>query len=926
MNAVGAVSQDALLAAGLLGDLVLAAATEDQMYRALCGLASPSLLWGRLGEDAPLPEPREAWAAHLPLWHPVPLPSPEATARLAAAWRRLVAGQHHAVDAVRAEVDSPEDAALLARLEPVTGGLVSPVIAQVGLRFGWRWPLRIGVFGPSAAAWVNQINGHRHAGEQFLATEGSGEDGELEIGIIDGDAYEAANPQRWWQSLQAVGGAAAIVIAGSSPAEALLDRVRGASRIAVAIPQHDVSWWESVYADLAHDRPLDLALRRNIPGSLICGLGRVLDLTAVAHWGLEVSRRDPQFADLASLIRAATFDEEKRGARALVHHAGGQAVTEFHGAAAPTAALPSKDGEPVGSDGEPPSRDLQPASPPTSPPPEPPPIAEARRVQACIRHGQELRDTFVAGEPNVIRCWIGLPEAGAPTSDAPIPGRELPAGGIELTAELRWQGRPASGVLHLPRDRSARSDDCDLTLEVPADVRDVVAEIMFRYRGRCFESVELHAAALPVGVAPADKDRLRIRVQLSRRDVDALSDSQPCDSTLVFGRGNLGVYDGSGGRTYHLDTPAKVRDWLSNQLFATQQSLVRRRADTEGGLPVLNVEDDEVRVLIRDLARYGAGLFNQLDRREPGERFQVLSLDPDAIVPVEFVYDRGNPDEDAVLCQGWARLADLPEDAEECPACGKAPGIPPLHAKVVCPLGFWSIRKVIERFDSDMAAGGSTARPERRDLRPITSAVFACSSSVLETDREAAWATIRNQVPGAVRVENWDEWAAAVGDHPALLIALAHHGEDGFEDYLQIGPETLDADLGRLRRGMIGPEYVNPDRRDPGPILLLLGCRTGVESELGYVQLVREFEKLNASIVLGTHDQILGRHAAPVAAELVAELVAVHGAGADFGSIMRRLRRRMLGRGYLMAFGLVALGDAEWRLTPAPEPRGVPAT
>ena len=31
---------------------------------------------------------------------------------------------------------------------------------------------------------------------------------------------------------------------------------------------------------------------------------------------------------------------------------------------------------------------------------------------------------------------------------------------------------------------------------------------------------------------------------------------------------------------------------------------------------------------------------------------------------------------------------------------------------------------------------------------------------------------------------------------------------------------------------------------------------------------------------------------------------------------MLRVRRRMLARGYLMAMCLVALGDAEWRLTP----------
>ncbi len=86
------------------------------------------------------------------------------------------------------------------------------------------------------------------------------------------------------------------------------------------------------------------------------------------------------------------------------------------------------------------------------------------------------------------------------------------------------------------------------------------------------------------------------------------------------------------------------------------------------------------------------------------------------------------------------------------------------------------------------------------------------------------------------------------------------------------------------------------------------------------MQLVREFQKLKTAIVLGTLAQILGRHAAPLARELVTQLLEVNDPDADFGTLMRRVRRRMLARGYLLALCLVALGDAEWRLTPASRP------
>lgn len=570
-------------------------------------------------------------------------------------------------------------------------------------------------------------------------------------------------------------------------------------------------------------------------------------------------------------------------------------------------------------------------------PPEEPPIpptsgevTEARRVRAELWHGGSVRRTFVAGATNAIRCWIGLPASDdAATADRVIPAIALPPQGIDLSVELRWAGEPASDTIHLPADRTASSTACDLHLDVPEGATEVVAELMFRYRGRCFEAVAVQASALPVGQPESPEDSaLSLRTRLEHRRVIALPDAEPCTATLVFGAGGtrLGTYLGGGGRTYELPTPARARDALSAQLFAAQQSLVRRSADVRDGRQVLNTGDEDVRVLIRDLARFGAGLFTQLRQQglsDPGSRLQVLTLDPESLVPLEFVYDRGNPDSGARLCAGWAELADLPADASECPACGPPPDEPPLHTAVVCPLGFWSLSRVIERLDPTIAEGGSMPLPGRRSLPAIASVVFACTNQVPEEDQAAAWEAIRAHVPDAVLAHDWDEWSRDLGARPTLLVALAHHGEGDFEDYLEIGAAGLPPDVAHLRRSQLGPAYVNPDGHDPGPILLLLGCRTGVESDLGYVELVREFERYRASIVLGTQDRILGRHAGPLAAELVSELTSVT-EPADFGSVLRRVRRRMLGRGLLLGFGLVALGDAAWRLSPTTP--DIPAT
>jgi hypothetical protein len=205
----------------------------------------------------------------------------------------------------------------------------------------------------------------------------------------------------------------------------------------------------------------------------------------------------------------------------------------------------------------------------------------------------------------------------------------------------------------------------------------------------------------------------------------------------------------------------------------------------------------------------------------------------------------------------------------------------------------------------------------RRSLPALDGTVFASSHRVPEAERQGTWRALQESFRDkAVLAENWELWKEAVKKQPPLLLVLPHHDVSAALDYLQIGEEGLAPQLGHLSRGQLTELYVNPQRRDPGPIVLLLGCRTAARIEGGYVQIARRFQKLHTSIVLGTLAEILGRHAAPLARELVGQLVGIDDPQADFGSVMRRVRRRMLARGYLMALCLIALGDAQWRLTP----------
>lgn len=549
--------------------------------------------------------------------------------------------------------------------------------------------------------------------------------------------------------------------------------------------------------------------------------------------------------------------------------------------------------------------------------------ADQRRVNALIIVDGLARLRFVAGHRQIIRCWIGLPQAQAAVADAPIPTVDIPDEGLALSVELCWQGQGAAGLIHLPARRSARSEDCDLPIEVPDGIDELEAELLFRFKGKVFEAVRLRAAVEREGAAActdAGAD-LQLAVQFGQRAVIELPERGAFDATITFGSAEMRVFAGKGGKIFDLGSTSALVRLLNDKLFLKDVSLVRRRSQqgVDERDAVLDADDPDVLELFCDLARHGATLYQDLRSQgfvDPGERLQLVNHDPRRYVPLEFVYDRGFPRRGARLCAGWQAV--LAGEAVRCPACdtSEAAAAAGGRSDTICPLGFWSIRKVIERTDPARLQDLSTPTAPRRRLRALDAALCASSDKVPEDHRAELGATLAAAIPAATVVSDWAQWEAAVArDAPPLLILLAHHDLDDGLDYLEIGSEALDEELKWRFRPELNEHLINPPPVEPGPIVLLLGCLTAADNpEMGYSGLANTFSAFRAGVVLGTLAKILGRHAAPLASELVSELLAVDMPDADFGTVMRRVRRRMLGRGYLMALSLVSLGDAEWHL------------
>ncbi|MEX2481509.1 MAG: hypothetical protein WD928_11690 [Gammaproteobacteria bacterium] len=554
--------------------------------------------------------------------------------------------------------------------------------------------------------------------------------------------------------------------------------------------------------------------------------------------------------------------------------------------------------------------------------PEAPPAEPLERiVQAAILHERKRRLTFVAGARNELICWIGpddesdtRPKAG---SETPVREDALPAEGLELDVVLTYEGQSQTARILLPKDPRLRSADCILPLDIPADEEHIIAEVAFLHGGRAFEIVRIDAPVLEPGAEAHGGRELRVRSQVQRREDIELTDREPVDGVAIASDGGITVFGPRGAGRYTLQHAARAIAWLNQEMFATEKSLVRRRVK-EGAEPVLDVNDPDTLALFRDLAIHGNKLYKELLHEgfeDPGEHIQLFNMEPTAYVPLEFIYDRGHPVAGAGFCEGWEEA--LTGDDPQCGVCKPAAELTAEERDAmptICPLGFWSLQKVIERHDSPpQGNGGNVARPVDGGavLPPITSSLFACSHRVDESDRDTTFGVLRDSFSHADLVEDWDTWRDRIqNDAPGLIVALPHHSVISAMDALEIGENSV------LLQDRLSELYVTRLTSGPGPVVVMFGCETQVQAEMGYVGFARDFARHRAAIVIGTLAKVLGRHAAPVAQALVQELSRID-EPARLGIIMRRLRRRMLAHGYLMALCLVALGDGDWRLTPA---------
>jgi hypothetical protein len=488
--------------------------------------------------------------------------------------------------------------------------------------------------------------------------------------------------------------------------------------------------------------------------------------------------------------------------------------------------------------------------------------------------------------------WTAVPEA--------LPEQALERG---IPHELRivltlpsLQDEPAAVTVTLPAD--GRSTVARFPLDLPPNFSWIEGRAVILHRGRVLQTVRVVIAPfaslylLPETTPRPGFDDLEQRGEFGAAFiVNHTPAGMP--GTTVIPHDGVPVYLPAGW------------DTAANALQQSLQLLVLN--ELEGGVAFTQA--------VYGLALQGDLLRREIDRdqRLSGQDLppmQVVAARPDAWLPLELVYDGPIPEDDALaptMCQhALERLRD------------DRPGIcdGPHATNTVCLLGFWGLRTVIERqaFDPAAATGHWDWRldpptPGNARLDRPAAAVFAAHRKADVVSKTASSGVVEalDQLGFTdARVYKWADWCARVEDErPGLLVALAH------TDWFAPSIPLLAIEDDRLKLNSIAAKHVSDGTGNP--VVLLLGCSTA-NVAVPFQGVAAAFRTAGAPVVVATLANVYGRYAGPAAAAAIEQFANAAGEDVDVGTVMLRLRRRLMAQGLPIGLGLLAYGDAEWRL------------
>ena len=508
-----------------------------------------------------------------------------------------------------------------------------------------------------------------------------------------------------------------------------------------------------------------------------------------------------------------------------------------------------------------------------------------------------------------IAVFIDAPRDGSVVADYEFPDKFSDhEEGHLLTvvfSEPRLLAEPLVETLYLPR--AGASTEALFDIETGPDFKVLEARITVLYENRILQTSLLRAGA---GESPTLRVEMNVRPGLR-----GLDQQRRFDAAILLNHTEDGEPRATAGAGYNFAT-------------FSLQGLDKTIEQVEGRINSTLWADDEYKTLeaqgsmelVRFLARRGATLYREFlryapdpDRLQKATHIQIVAREHASRLPIEFFYARTPPLPNAYLCSNWRQALDTSTCAENCKD----------DESIICPRGFWCLSRVIEwhRFDVKMANQTEGRAFALRDVQPgerekslpvLSSAVMGASANVDKVVKDSVQIVrdkLQQNFPAAFAIaSDWKDWARQVQRYsPSVLFLIPHTDED--EDQIptmEISNDTL-ASENISRDHVLGPKGVPP-------VVLLFGCNTDNKG-LPHESFVPYFADYQAAIVISSISKVLGRHAAPLARDLIERLLAVprHG-DRSFGEVLRELRCRSLLEGPPVALVLKAYGDADWRI------------
>lgn len=544
------------------------------------------------------------------------------------------------------------------------------------------------------------------------------------------------------------------------------------------------------------------------------------------------------------------------------------------------------------------------------------------------RHIQRLKSDndpgFVLHEATIESICVGPPADDVMSAEELFPDHLIPYHGKPRTLQVMMY-EPHAMKKPIVKDMrlapTGRSEAVQFDI-LPTQVGPFEARVAILYRGRVLQTALVSSE---VYETESDRNASKNMTEISMESrpwpfLSSLDKRREFQMALIANKS----FDGH-KRLVNIDpthAAATKLDDIEEAVAALNEILTRASYDPDAYSAGL--DKPETLDLLIELARWGRLMFTRLSTIWEGDadnhldptddrvgRIQLITMKPDEVVPLEFIYDRKAPDSDAALCPN--ALAAL--EKGKCPEDCRGRDDP---RRVFCPFGFWALRKTIERHALP------TVKREYRSMDLIVQAVpdyergeinlsdpplFGFSGRISQaeaTETLAEAETVAGNKPR--RAADWINWSEEVQTYqPSLLFAYPHNDGTGIGRFLEIQKDELETfDL--ESKYVIGPDKVSP-------LVVLLGCDTSSSAE-AFTGHVSSFAQASAAITVATIATLHVDHAPKFGRIFLKKLYEQARQGpAFFGDALKSARREMLVQSLPAGLSIVAFGDADWKIS-----------